>query len=71
MGVVNQAQPSLRQQARERFPQWSRAQQARWVLAKRRAAKLDPKWARMIPLTADQIPPPNTQFTPRTLRELM
>lgn len=59
---------NLRQEARTRYPTWSRAQQARWVLAKLRAARITPHWAKMVPLTVAEIPRPDSQFCPRTLR---
>lgn len=58
---------SLRVESRARFPNWSRRMRAKWVLAKMRARRCTPHWARMVPMTADQIPRAETQFCLRTL----
>ena len=62
---------TLRAQSRARFPAWSRKQRARWVLAKVYASRVHPHYARMLPLTIEQIPARRDEFAPRTLREAM
>lgn len=60
---------NTRAEVRKLHPQWSRRQQARLVVAKLKAARLEQKWGGMVPLTTEQIPRRDTVFTPRTLRE--
>lgn len=57
----------LADEALRRFPQWSNAQRERWVLAKLRAARLTPHYAKMLPLTVDAIPKSDAVFCPRVL----
>lgn len=62
---------TLRQQSRAMFPQWTRRQRARWILAKVYASRCHPHYARLLPLTAEAIPQRAHEFAPRTLSEAM
>lgn len=60
---------ALRAESRRRFPLWSRSQRARWVLARLRAARLTPHYAKLLPMYAHQIGRRESVFAPRTLQE--
>ena len=67
--VAISTEESLRGDAERVFPHWNEAQREKWVRAKLYAQRCTPRFARLPPMTMEQLARPTQPFAPRTLKE--